>query len=58
MIVDKDLVSGNEVILIDDSIVRGNTIRHVIKLLRDNGATKVHVKVAFPKIISGSSPVQ
>ena len=52
MIVDKDLVSGNEVILIDDSIVRGNTIRHVIKLLRDNGAIKVHVKVAFPKIIS------
>lgn len=52
MIADRRFIEGNEVILVDDSIVRGNTIRHVIQLLRDNGATRVHIKVAFPKIIS------
>ena len=52
MIADRSLIEGNEVILIDDSIVRGNTIKHVIRLLRDNGATRVHVKVALPKIVS------
>ena len=52
MTADRSLIEGNEVILIDDSIVRGNTIKHVIRLLRDNGATRVHVKVALPKIVS------
>ena len=52
MIADRSLIEGNEVILIDDSIVRGNTIKHVIQLLRDNGATRVHVKIALPKIVS------
>ena len=50
--VDSDLVVGREVILVDDSIVRGNTIKHIIDLLRKNGALKVHVKIAYPKIIS------
>ena len=52
MIADPKLLNRKNVILIDDSIVRGNTIRHVIKLLRNNGAASVHVRVAFPKIIS------
>ena len=50
--VDYESVVGREVILVDDSIVRGNTIAHVIELLKNNGALKVHIKIAFPKIVS------
>ena len=50
--VDRSEITGREIILIDDSIVRGNTIKHIIELLKNNGALKVHVKIAFPKIIS------
>ncbi|OCT96866.1 amidophosphoribosyltransferase isoform X1 [Xenopus laevis] len=41
---------GKRVVLIDDSIVRGNTISPIIKLLRDSGAKEVHVRVASPPI--------
>lgn len=41
-------VSGKRVVLIDDSIVRGTTISIIIKLLRQAGATEVHVRVASP----------
>ncbi len=41
-------VSGKRVVLIDDSIVRGTTISVVVDLLRQAGATEVHVRVAAP----------
>ncbi|KAM9329024.1 amidophosphoribosyltransferase [Gastrophryne carolinensis] len=41
---------GKRVVLIDDSIVRGNTISPIIKLLRDSGAKEVHIRVASPPI--------
>ncbi|KAJ8918035.1 hypothetical protein NQ315_011491 [Exocentrus adspersus] len=44
-------VKGKRVILIDDSIVRGNTIGPIIKLLRNAGATEVHVRVASPPLL-------
>jgi len=37
-------------VLIDDSIVRGNTIGPIIKLLRDAGAKEVHIRIASPPI--------
>ncbi len=47
-----DRVKGLRVALIDDSIVRGDTLKHVIDSLKHAGAKEVHVFSAFPKIIS------
>lgn len=44
-------VAGKRIILIDDSIVRGNTIGPIIKLLRDAGALEVHIRVASPPLL-------
>ena len=43
-------LKGKRVVLIDDSIVRGNTAAPLIKLLRDGGATEVHVRVSSPPV--------
>ncbi len=48
----KSAVSGNRIILVEDSIVRGNTIKHTIRILRSNGAKEVHVRVASPPIVA------
>lgn len=45
-------IKNKNVILIDDSIVRGNTIRYLIQLVREAGANQVHVLVGSPPIIS------
>ena len=45
-----ETVNGASVILVDDSIVRGHTMRHVVKLLLDAGAREVHVRVASPPV--------
>lgn len=44
-----ETVKGKRVVLIDDSIVRGTTIARIVRLLREAGATQVHVRSAAPK---------
>lgn len=45
-----DSVKGKRIVVIDDSIVRGNTIRPLVALLRNAGAKEVHVRVASPPV--------
>ncbi len=44
----KETIKDKRVILIDDSIVRGTTSAHIIKLLKDNGAKEVHLRISSP----------
>lgn len=46
------VVRGKRVVLIDDSIVRGTTSERIVRLLRDAGATEVHMRVSAPPFIN------
>lgn len=48
----KEAVAGKRVIMIDDSIVRGTTSDRIVQMLRDAGATEVHVRISSPPFIS------
>ena len=45
-------VKGKRVVLIDDSIVRGTTMAKIVHMLREAGATEVHVRISSPPFIS------
>ncbi len=47
----KEAVNGKRVIMIDDSIVRGTTSDRIVKMLRDAGATEVHVRISSPPFL-------
>lgn len=47
----KSLIEGKRVIMVEDSIVRGTTTKQVVDMLRNAGATQVHMKVASPLFI-------
>jgi amidophosphoribosyltransferase len=44
-------VAGQRVVVIDDSIVRGNTTRQIVRMLFDAGAAEVHIRISSPPII-------
>ena len=44
----KNIIKGQRVIIIDDSIVRGTTSKKIVKMLRDVGAREVHVRISSP----------
>lgn len=46
----RGIVQGKRVVLIDDSIVRGTTSKRIVRLIKEAGATEVHVRIASPPI--------
>ena len=48
----RSIVEGKRIVLIDDSIVRGTTCRHIIELLRSAGAKEIHMRVSAPPFIA------
>jgi len=46
----KSEVEGKSIVLVDDSLVRGTTIKRIIKILREAGAREIHVRISCPPI--------
>jgi amidophosphoribosyltransferase len=46
----RDVVRGKRIVVVDDSIVRGNTQRAIIRMLRESGAVEVHVRISSPPV--------
>jgi len=48
----RELIKGKRVVLVDDSIVRGTTSRKLVRMVREAGATEVHMRISCPPTIS------
>jgi amidophosphoribosyltransferase len=46
----RDVLEGKRILIVDDSIVRGTTSRKLIQMLRDAGATEVHMRISSPPV--------
>jgi len=46
----RSLLKGKKIVVIDDSIVRGTTAKRIIKILKEAGASEVHMRIASPTI--------
>jgi amidophosphoribosyltransferase len=46
----KEIIEGRRVVVIDDSIVRGNTTKQIVAMLREAGAREVHMRISAPPI--------
>jgi amidophosphoribosyltransferase len=46
----RDVIAGRRIVVVDDSIVRGNTQKAIVAMLRESGARAVHVRIASPPV--------
>ncbi|MEI6120427.1 MAG: amidophosphoribosyltransferase [Actinomycetes bacterium] len=46
----REIIEGKKVVVVDDSIVRGNTQRALVKMLREAGALEIHVRISSPPV--------
>jgi amidophosphoribosyltransferase len=46
----REVVAGKRLVVVDDSIVRGNTTRQIVQMLRDAGASEIHMRISAPPI--------
>ena len=47
----REVIQGRRLVVVDDSIVRGNTQRALVRMLRDAGAAEVHVRISSPPVL-------
>ena len=45
-----EVVRGKRIVVVDDSIVRGNTTRQIVRMLREAGAAEIHMRISAPPI--------
>ena len=48
----KEMIFNKNILIVDDSIVRGNTMKHIIDLLKNNNVNKIFVASSSPEIIN------
>ncbi len=48
-------IANQDIILVDDSIVRGTTIKRIVTSLKEKGANKVHVRIAAPELLRSNN---
>ena len=46
----REVIEGKRIVVVDDSIVRGNTQRALIRMLREAGALEIHVRISSPPV--------